>query len=76
MTILPALLGNYLVNEVYYAFGFAGNFFPALFACVAIGLALRALIEVSAAQYTLAPKAIQRRVTVCAELPELQGCMP
>ena len=44
---VPAAIANYVLGEIQQALGFSGNFLPALAGAVLIGLALRALLNVS-----------------------------
>jgi len=44
---VPAAIANYVLGEIQQALGFSGNFLPALAGAILIGLALRALLNVS-----------------------------
>ena len=44
---VPAAIANYVLGEIQQALGFSGNFLPALAGAILVGLALRALLNVS-----------------------------
>ncbi|DBA96326.1 TPA: hypothetical protein ACH3X3_002503 [Trebouxia sp. C0006] len=44
---VPAAIANYVLGEIQQALGFSGNFLPALAGAILIGLALRALLNVT-----------------------------